>query len=64
MDIYEYAESINYGADYYDFHSGLIFKIQEYGENLKKGIETKMRAYDPLTHESFEVKHNLFDSNE
>lgn len=29
MDIYNYAESINYAADYYDFHTGLIYAITE-----------------------------------
>jgi hypothetical protein len=29
MDIYKYAESINYAADYYDMKTGRIFKITE-----------------------------------
>jgi len=36
MDIYEYAESINYNADYYDMHTGRIYHIQEYGKALKE----------------------------
>ena len=35
MDIYEYADSINYDADYYDFHTGYIYKIQDYGRDIK-----------------------------
>ena len=35
MDIYGYANSINYGADYYDFHTGYIYKIQDYGRDIK-----------------------------
>jgi len=30
MDIYEYAESINYSADYLDQHTGYIYCIQDY----------------------------------
>ena len=35
MDIYSYAESIDYGADYLDQHTGYIYHIQEYGRKLK-----------------------------
>lgn len=35
MDIYEYAESINYGADYYDYQTGLTYGIQEVGRMKK-----------------------------
>lgn len=40
MDIYSYAESINWSADYIDMRTGRIYKIQEAG-NMKKffGIE-------------------------
>jgi hypothetical protein len=31
MDIYEYAESINYAADYYEMSTGYIYHIREYG---------------------------------
>ena len=27
MDIYKYAEKINYGADYLDMHTGLMYLI-------------------------------------
>lgn len=40
MDIYAYAESIDYAADYYDHHTGYIYHIQEYGRMKKLfGIE-------------------------
>lgn len=29
MDIFEYAESINWSADYLDNHTGYIYKITE-----------------------------------
>ena len=35
MDIYSYAESINWSADYIDMRTGRIYKIQEAG-NMKK----------------------------
>ena len=37
MDIYGYAKSINYSADYMDMHTGLIYHIQEYGKELERG---------------------------
>ena len=40
MDIYEYAKSINYNADYYDMNTGYIYKIQDYGLALKRGLPT------------------------
>lgn len=40
MNIYEYAKSINYGADYYEPRTGYIYHIQEYGEQLKNGEES------------------------
>ena len=33
MDIYEYAKSINYAADYLDMHTGYIYGIVEYHKN-------------------------------
>ena len=30
MDIYAYGESINFLADYYDHHTGLIYALTEY----------------------------------
>lgn len=35
MDIYEYGNSINFNADYYDFRTGRIYHLQEYGRALK-----------------------------
>ena len=40
MDIYKYAESINYNADYMDMSTGYIYCIQEYGKALKFGFPT------------------------
>jgi hypothetical protein len=38
MDIYEYAESINYRSDYMDMNTGYIYCIQEYGRAIKFGL--------------------------
>ena len=47
MDIYKYAESINWNADYYDMHTGYIYGIQEAGRMRKFfGIETPISVYD------------------
>ena len=47
MDIYKYAESINWGADYLDMHTGYIYKIQEAGNARKLfGIELPIKVYD------------------
>ena len=40
MDIYKYAEEIDYAADYYDYHTGFIYGIQAYGRALKFGLPT------------------------
>lgn len=40
MDIYVYAESIGYGADYMDPHTGYIYRIQDYGRAIKFGLPT------------------------
>ena len=47
MDIYAYAESINWNADYYDWHTGYTYGIQEVGR-LKKffGIDAQIPVYD------------------
>jgi hypothetical protein len=37
MNIYDYAKRVNYVADYYDEHTGLLYGIKEYGEELKSG---------------------------
>lgn len=45
MDIYEYAESIDWGADYYDWKTGHIYCIQEAGRMRKLfGIEADIRV--------------------
>ena len=47
MDIYAYAESINWNADYYDMYSGLIYGIQEAGRARKFfGIEMEIPVYE------------------
>lgn len=33
MDIFSYADSINWLADYYDFNTGYIYGIQEAANN-------------------------------
>lgn len=38
MDIYEYAKSIDYGADYYDMNTGYTYLIQDYGRAIKFGL--------------------------
>ena len=35
MNIYDYARSIDYSADYYDWNTGRIYKIQDYGRDIK-----------------------------
>lgn len=48
MDIYSYAEDINYSADYMDMTSGYIYKIQEFGDIIKQNPDTteKIRVTD------------------
>lgn len=47
MDIYGYAESMDYAADYYDFNTGRIYKIQEFGQELAKGnTDARIRVTD------------------
>lgn len=48
MDIYEYAKSIDYAADYYDMPSGNIYKIQEYG-SVKDNPDARIRIVDGTT---------------
>ena len=38
MDIFEYAKNNN--ADYYDFHTGCIYHVQDYNRALKLGLPT------------------------
>lgn len=40
MDIYAYAKETDYAADYYDYTSGRIYHIQDYGKALKNGLPT------------------------
>ena len=40
MDIYAYAESIDYMADYYDWNTGYTYHITDYGRALKFGLPT------------------------
>lgn len=42
MDIFAYADSINWLADYYDFHTGYIYGIQE----AKESNRNKMNVYE------------------
>lgn len=39
MDIFAYAKEINYGADYYDTHTGYIFEIVDYKQRLDEAIK-------------------------
>ena len=49
-NIYAYAESIDYSADYYEMSSGRIFKIQDYGRAIKLGLPTNgIEVVDSLT---------------
>jgi len=40
MEIYSYAESIDYAADYMDMNTGYTYGIQEYGRAKKFGLPT------------------------
>ena len=46
MDIYKYAEDINYGADYYEMQTGQIYKIQDYGKELKENPDARIAVTD------------------
>ena len=46
MDIYEYGESINFNADYYDCHTGNIFKLQEFKYKVKDDPTARIRVTD------------------
>ena len=39
MDIFEYAKTMN--ADYYDFHTGYIYHVQEYNRSKSFGFPVK-----------------------
>ncbi len=45
MDIYEYGKSINFNADYYDMHSGYIYKLQEF-KKVKDDPKARIRVTD------------------
>ena len=40
MEIYNYAKSINYAADYMDMHTMYTYHIQDYGNCLKNNLPT------------------------
>ena len=40
MNIYSFAKSIDYAADYIDMNTGYIYDIQEYGRAKKLGLPT------------------------
>ena len=45
MNIYDYAKHTN--ADYYDPHTGYIFKVQDYNAQVKFGLNPKgIAVYD------------------
>lgn len=45
MNIYDYAKKNN--ADYYDPHTGYIFKVQDYNACVNFGLPTKgIAVYD------------------
>ena len=47
MDIYSYAEDINWGADYYDWQTGYTYGIQEAGRARKLfGMEMPIPVYE------------------
>lgn len=45
MDIFEFAKSVNWNADYYDYHTGYIYMITEASTYENK----KIPAYDSNT---------------
>ena len=50
MDIYEYADSIDWAADYYDQHTGYIYAITEVaGAKKFFDIELPIPVYDITT---------------
>ena len=40
MNIWNYARSINFGADYYDTYTGYTYHLQEYGNAKRFGLPT------------------------
>ena len=49
MDIYKWAEDFFYCSDYYDHHTGLVYKCQEYGKEMKTNPNARIKAYDIIT---------------
>ena len=59
MDIYKYAESINYAADYIDMSTGYVYKIQDYGRSLKFGFPSSgIAVYNDSTLIGYARKNN------
>lgn len=47
MDIYKYAESVNWNADYYEMKTGYTYGIQEAGRARKFfGVEAPIKIYN------------------
>ena len=51
MDIYQQANE-QPNADYYDWHTGYIYCIQEYTEAIKTNPNAKIRVIDSLSGET------------
>lgn len=49
MDIFSYAESIDWGADYYDMHTGYVYAIQEAKREAGNETPTSIKVYDGST---------------
>ena len=45
MDIFKYADSINWGADYMDMHTGYIYAIQEAKKEAGDQIPKSIKVY-------------------
>ena len=46
FDIYQWAKDYNYCADYMDPRNGNIYKVQQYGKDLKADPNAKIAVYD------------------
>lgn len=40
MDIFKYGEEIGFSADYYDWHTGHIYHLTEYGNTKRFSAST------------------------
>lgn len=49
MDIFSYAESIDWGADYYDMHTGYVYAIQEAKREAGNKTPTSIKVYNGST---------------